>query len=138
MSDTVFFKKKYITQPIFTPADIITKALNDLTSALKEKNNDEGIRQLEALKRLDAILNNVPEPVQTQEDTRSTQRIVTLDETTNAPVEVVSTRSTQRRVTFDDTKNAPAEVEEREAIPTPRVIERPQRQRTRPIHTAII
>jgi hypothetical protein len=66
------------------------------------------------------------------------QRLVTFDETANAPVEVASTRPTQRRVTFNETANAPAEVEESETIPTPRVIERPQRQRTRPIHTATI
>jgi hypothetical protein len=116
VSDTVFFKTKYITQPTLTPADIITKALNDLTKALKGKNNDEGVGQLEALKQLDAILNNVPEPVPTQ----------------------VETRSTQRRVTFDKAANAPVKVEVRETIPTPRVIERPQRRRTGPIHTATI
>ncbi len=37
VSDTVFFKTKYITQLTMTPADIITKALNDLTQALKGK-----------------------------------------------------------------------------------------------------
>jgi hypothetical protein len=31
VSDTVFFKTKFITQPTLTPADVITKALNDLT-----------------------------------------------------------------------------------------------------------
>jgi hypothetical protein len=37
VSDTVFFKTKHITQLTMTPADIITKALNDLTQALKGK-----------------------------------------------------------------------------------------------------
>ena len=37
ISDTVFFKHKYITQPTVTPADTIVKALNDLTNALKGK-----------------------------------------------------------------------------------------------------
>jgi hypothetical protein len=37
VSDTVFFKKKYITQPTITPEDTIIKALNDLTQALKGK-----------------------------------------------------------------------------------------------------
>ena len=101
VSDTVFFKTKYITQPTLTQADIITKALNDLTNAFKGKNNDEGVGQLEALKQLDAILNNVPEPVPTQ----------------------VETRSTQRLVTFDKAANAPVKVEVRETIPTPRVME---------------
>ena len=36
VSDTVYFKTKFITEPTFlTPADVITKALNDLTQALK-------------------------------------------------------------------------------------------------------
>jgi hypothetical protein len=43
MSDTVFFKTKYITQPTMTPVDIITKALNNLTQALKGKNNVKGL-----------------------------------------------------------------------------------------------
>ena len=37
VSDTVIFKTKYITQPTLTQADVISKALNDLTHALKEK-----------------------------------------------------------------------------------------------------
>jgi hypothetical protein len=101
VSDTVFFKTKYITQPTSTPADIITKALNDLTKALKGKNNDESVGQLEALKQLNAILNNVPKPVPQQ----------------------VNTRPTQCQVTFDKAANAPAVVEVRETIPTPRVME---------------
>ncbi len=67
--DTIFFKTKYITQPTLTPADIITKALNDLTKALKGKNNDEGLEQMEALKQLEAILNNVPESAPAQVET---------------------------------------------------------------------
>ena len=116
VSDTVFFKMKYITYPTLTQADIITKALNDLTNALKDKNNDEGVRQLEALKQLDAILNNVPEPV----------------------TQIVNTQPTPRRVTFDETANAPAEIEGRETIPLPRLIERPQHQKPGPIHAVII
>jgi hypothetical protein len=82
VSDTVFFQTKYIIHPTLTPADIITKALNDLTNALKEKSNDEGVRQL---------LNNIPEPVPIQVDTQSTQCLVTFDKTSNAPVKVVDT-----------------------------------------------
>ena len=69
VSDTVFFKKKYITQPTLTPADVITKALQDLTQALKGKNNQQGISQMEALAKLDFILNNVPEPEPTNTGT---------------------------------------------------------------------
>jgi hypothetical protein len=42
ISDTVFFKHKYITQPTVTPADTIVKALDDLTHALKEWRNVKG------------------------------------------------------------------------------------------------
>jgi hypothetical protein len=39
VSDTVFFKTEYISQPTMTPAEKITKALNDQTQTLKGKNN---------------------------------------------------------------------------------------------------
>jgi hypothetical protein len=64
VSDTVYFKMKYITQPTMTQADVISKALIDLTQALKGKSNQKGLEQIEALKKLDDILNNVPEKVQ--------------------------------------------------------------------------
>jgi len=62
VSDTVFFKTKYITQPTLTPADVITKALNDLTQVLKGKTNQQGIDQIEALTKLNDILSNASEP----------------------------------------------------------------------------
>ena len=43
VSDTVFFKTKFITQPTMMPVDVITKALNDLTQALKGKRNHKGL-----------------------------------------------------------------------------------------------
>jgi hypothetical protein len=61
VSDTVFFKTKYIMQPTMTPADVITKALSDLTQALKDKRNHTGLEQIEALMKIDNILNNTPE-----------------------------------------------------------------------------
>ncbi len=61
VSDTVFFKMKYITQPTITPADAIIKALNNLTQALKVKSNAKGLEQLKALKKLEDILNNTLE-----------------------------------------------------------------------------
>ncbi len=59
MSDTVFFKTKYITQPTLTQTNIISKALNNLTHVLKGKSNQKGLEQIEALTKLDNILNNV-------------------------------------------------------------------------------
>ncbi len=51
VSDTVFFKHKYITQPILTLADIITKAIDDLTHALKGNRNTKGMKEMETLQR---------------------------------------------------------------------------------------
>jgi hypothetical protein len=50
----------YITQPTLTPEDTIVKALNDLTNALKQKRNNKGVVEYEALQRIDKILNNIP------------------------------------------------------------------------------
>jgi hypothetical protein len=60
VSDTVYFKMKYITQPTLTPADIIIKVLNNLTQALQGKTNLKGLEQIKPLRKLDDILNNSP------------------------------------------------------------------------------
>ena len=39
MSDSVFFKHRYITQTVITPADAIIKALSDVKTALTGKQN---------------------------------------------------------------------------------------------------
>jgi hypothetical protein len=95
ISDTVFFKHKYITQPTVTPADTIVKALDDLTHALKGRRNVKGEAQIEALEKIDELLNNLPkqlEPEQQQER----QRKVTFDNGTAPPKEnrVPTTRPT--------------------------------------------
>jgi hypothetical protein len=41
VTDKVFFKHQYITQPSVTSADILTKAIDDLTAALKHQRNTE-------------------------------------------------------------------------------------------------
>jgi hypothetical protein len=56
----VHFKHKYITQPTLTPKDTIVKALSDLTHALKEQRNKKGNEEMEALRKLDKILQNIP------------------------------------------------------------------------------
>jgi hypothetical protein len=66
ISDTVWFKHKYITQPTVTPANMIVKALTDLTQALKGKTNLEGLDQIESLKRLEELLTNTPPPTQNE------------------------------------------------------------------------
>ena len=60
ITDTVWFKHKYITQPKVTPADQIVKAINDLTCALKGKHNVEGLKQMEALQNLKELLTKSP------------------------------------------------------------------------------
>ena len=70
ISDTVFFKHKHITQPTVTPADTIVKALNDLTHALKGRRNVRGATEIEALEKIDELLNNIPQlllPAERQE-----------------------------------------------------------------------
>ncbi len=51
ISDKVFFKHKYITQPTLTPTDTLVKAIDDLTCALKGSRNLQGIQQIERLKK---------------------------------------------------------------------------------------
>ena len=116
VSGTVFCKMKYITQPTLTQVDVISKALNNLTQALKRKSSQQGLEQIKALKKLDTILNNEPELTPATTDTRPTQW----------------------RVTSGKAAKAPAKTEPREAAPTPRVTEQPQRTRTEPLHAATI
>ena len=60
ISDTVFFKHKYITQPTLTPVDTVVKAIDDLTCALKGARNTQGMQQIERLKMIDELLNKIP------------------------------------------------------------------------------
>ena len=62
ITDTVWFKHNYITQPKVTPADQIVKAINDLTCALKGKNNVEGLEQMEALQKIKRATHQEPNP----------------------------------------------------------------------------
>ena len=82
ISDTVFFKHRYLTQPTVTPVDTIIKALGDLTQALKGRRNMKGIEQIKALTKIDKLLNNIPTTNKTP------TRKVTFDEATKPPQEV--------------------------------------------------
>ena len=114
VSDTVFFKTKFITQPTLTPADVITKALNDLTQALKGKSNQQGLDQIDALTKLNDILNNVPEPEPTSD--------------------IIADQVEPRRVTFDKATKPPQIETPIINTPLPRVRELTERSRPEPMH----
>jgi hypothetical protein len=116
ISDTVYFKTKYLTQPTLTPTDVIAKALIDLTQALKGRSNQKGINQIKALKRLDSILNNSP----------------------GVTPAAIETNQLQRRVTFDETVKAPTKTEPRDTTVNSQVIEQPQQRHTEPIRAATV
>jgi hypothetical protein len=82
ISDTVFFKHRYLTQPTVTPVDTIIKAHGYLTQALKGRRNLKGIEQIKALTKIDKLLNNIPTTNKTP------TRKVTFDEATKPPQEV--------------------------------------------------
>ena len=86
ISDTVFFKHKYITQPTVTPADTIVKALDDLTHALKGRRNVKGETQMEALEKIDELLNNIPKQLEPEQQ-QDRQKQVTFDDGTAPPKE---------------------------------------------------
>jgi hypothetical protein len=96
VSDMVHFKHIHIMQPTLTPEDTIVKALNDLTHALKERRNTKGTLEIEALQKIDELLNKIPSP--------------TIPDEVTPPM-------TEKRVTFDQTSKPPKETQ-----PTPRVL----------------
>ncbi len=101
-----------------TPADVITKAINNLTQALKGKSNAKGLEQIEALQKLENILNNVPE---------------------TAPIPREQPIPTPKRVDFDQTTKPPQEIQPKESVPSPRVSTPIQQARTAtPIHTVTV
>jgi single-stranded DNA-binding protein len=52
VTDTVFFKHKYITQPEVKPADVIIKAYQDLRQALQSIKDPENAKQMQALEQI--------------------------------------------------------------------------------------
>ncbi len=77
------FNHKYITQPTLTPEDTIVKALNGLTNALKQKRDNKGIIEYEALQKIDKILNNIP--ATEQQVPTITSKWVTFDKMAKPP-----------------------------------------------------
>ncbi len=72
ISDTVFFKHRCITQPTLMQADIIVKAIDDLTHALKGRKNVKGDAQIEALEKINELLNNIPKKISTVKEKQIT------------------------------------------------------------------
>jgi hypothetical protein len=99
ISDRVFFKHKYVMQPTLMQADIIVKAINDLAHALKGRKNTKGIAQIEALEKIDEILNNLAKTSTTK------AKQFTFDKATAPPHETSPTTQA--------------------TVPTPRTITRP-------------
>ncbi|KAL7483861.1 hypothetical protein ACHAW6_014204 [Cyclotella cf. meneghiniana] len=52
LSDTVYFRHKYLTQPTVTPGDRIMQAILDFTRAIKDKINNKAAGQFAALIKL--------------------------------------------------------------------------------------
>ncbi len=82
ISDTVFFKHRYITQPTLMQVVTIAKALDDLTHALKGRKNVKGDAQIKALEKINELLNNISRRIKTKKEKQ-----VTFDETTAPPQE---------------------------------------------------
>jgi hypothetical protein len=81
----VYFKHKHITQTTLMQADTIVKAIDDLTHASKETKNIKGIAQIEALEKIDKILNNLAKTNMTK------AKQVTFDKSTAPPREMSPT-----------------------------------------------
>ncbi len=96
LSDTVFFKHRYITQPTLTQADIIIKAIDDLTHILKGRKNVKGDAQIEALEKIDELLNNILKKISTvkekhvtpNENTQPTARLAKEAAIVDKPIPV--------------------------------------------------
>jgi hypothetical protein len=62
------------------------KALNNVTNALKQKRNNKGIFEYEAMQRIGKTLNNIPSTEQQVPPTKSKR--VTFDKTSKPPREI--------------------------------------------------
>ncbi len=118
ISDTVFFKHKYITQPTLMQVDTIVKALNDLTHALKGRKNVKGNAQIKALEKIDKLLNNIPK----KGGTRKEQHVV-FNEHTAPPRE---TNATPRTFLQKSITKATINKSITNQTPTPRVHSKPK------------
>jgi hypothetical protein len=132
ISDTVWFKHKYITQPTVTLADMIVKALTDLTQELKGRTNLNGLEQIESLKHLEELLTNTPpsSPTHTAESRVENPKQTTLN-TTELKVETpTATFDTKTKPPNNTAYTSPTKLNQSE----PRV----QKKKSKGINKAII
>ena len=123
ISDTVHFKHKHITSPTLTPEDTIVKVLNNLTHALKERQNTKGTVKIEALQKLDKLLNKIPTTTIAEQPTMQTisTRSVTFDPTPKPPQEIQPTPRVKIATQTPRVQKATPTPRVQEATPTPRV-----------------
>jgi hypothetical protein len=79
------------------------KAINNLTQALKERRNKKGTEQIEALKKLDELLNKVPATITSPQPPQAIteNRQVTFAATSKPPQETQPPqRETKERPTY--------------------------------------
>ena len=55
ITDTVFFKHHYITQPTLTAEDTVVQALQDLMQAIQQQSNVKGEGQFNALAKMQEV-----------------------------------------------------------------------------------
>ena len=72
VSDTVFFKHKYLTQPTILPEDTIVAAAQQLTAALK--GNAKHHKELEALTKVADLFESIAREKNSNCKTRATYR----------------------------------------------------------------
>ena len=146
ISDTVFFIHKYITQPKVTPADTIVKALGDLMHALKGRRNVKGTSEIEALERIDKLLNNIPKQLEQAGTTEETNHIQRSNSTTegkqNPNAETTNTRTNHQATVHrggnhrqanpltprvhEETRTVLMDTMSQKTTPTQRVIKNPE------------
>jgi hypothetical protein len=121
--DTVHFKHKHITARTLTPEDTLVKALNDLTHALKERQNTKGTAEIEALQKLDKLLNKIPTTTIAEQSTMqiTTTRSVTFDSTSKPPQEIQPNPRVQIATQTSKVQKVTPTPRVQEATPTPRV-----------------
>ncbi len=117
VSDTVFFRHQYITQPSLSPEDHIVKAVGDLASALRKRVNKQGKEEMSILKKMNNILNPSAEATKKKQ--------VTFDETALEPrvipAESANSEPSNTAPTPRVNQMESANLKPTDAAPTPRV-----------------